>query len=570
MAEKYGVTREEIDKITFENALRWYRFDPFATRPREQCTVGRPPGRGRGPRRVGPLDGRRSPGAHRGQPGRAGRPGHRLSMRGLGGLLDEVAAAPDEALVHEGTDRSYPRAEVEASVDALAAVLDGLGVGAGHAVAVCLPNGVGIVAALFAVWRVGAVYVPVNPRLSPAEVAHVLAEVEPVVVVTTSADAGRFGSPLVTGPDGGWSTEAAGPVDGPRRDEDVAAISFTSGTTGRPRPVLLRHSGVLELLDGVIGSLRAKPADGPPRPPMPNLIPVSLSLWAGIYQVLFAFRVGAPVVVLPRFETGAFADAVRTFAIRSTVLPPPAMVMLSDDEAITDLAPLRYVRSISSPLSPLQARRFRDRFGIAVLNGWGQTEIGGEIVGWSAADSKAFGDTKLGAVGRPHAGVTIKVGDGGELWVRTPSLSAGYADGADLSDRLTPDGWFRTGDVGRVDEDGFVWIEGRVSDMINRGGLKVFPAEVTEVLLLSPAVADAAVVGVPDDRLGEVPWAFLVPGEGESVPPDDVLTAVCREHLAPYKVPVRFVAVDELPRNDIGKVLGRQLVEQAVGLSGSG
>ena len=106
----------------------------------------------------------------------------------------------------------------------------------------------------------------------------------------------------------------------------------------------------------------------------------------------------------------------------------------------------------------------------------------------------------------------------GELQVRTPALSAGYADGTDLGDRLTDDGWFRTGDVGHVDDDGFVWIDGRLSDMINRGGLKVFPAEVEEVLRLSPDVADVAVVGVPDDRLGEVPWAFVVRRDGA---PDD-------------------------------------------------
>lgn len=481
-----------------------------------------------------------------------------------------MAAAADEPLVHEGTDHGVTRAEVEASVAGLADRLGALGVGPGHAVVVALPNGAAVVAALFAVWRVDAVYVPVNPRFSPGEMAHVVDEVGPVVAVTTPDLAERFALPVIVAEGGGWSTDAVGPVGGTRRDEDIAAISFTSGTTGRPKPVLMRHSGVLELLDGVIGSLRTKPTDGPPRPPMPNLIPVSMSLWAGIYQVLFAFRVGAPIVVLPRFETAAFAEAVRTFGIRSTVLPPPAMAMLSDDTAITDLTPLRYVRSISSPLSPLQARRFRDRFGIAVLNGWGQTEIGGEIVGWSAADSKAFGATKLGAVGRPHAGVTIKVNDDGELWVRTPSLGAGYADGADLSDRMSPDGWFRTGDVGRVDEDGFVWIEGRVSDMINRGGLKVFPAEVAEVLRLSPAVADAAVVGVPDDRLGEVPWAFVVPAQGGAAPAAAALGALCREHLAPYKVPVRFVAVAALPRNDIGKVLARDLVDQATALLRSG
>jgi acyl-CoA synthetase (AMP-forming)/AMP-acid ligase II len=219
---------------------------------------------------------------------------------------------------------------------------------------------------------------------------------------------------------------------------------------------------------------------------------------------------------------------------------------------------LKYVRSITAPLSPLQARRFKQRFGIAVLNGYGQTEIGGEIVGWSGADAKEFGESKLGAVGRPHNGVSVRIDDAGELQVQTPALGAGYANGTDLSDRLTTDGWFRTGDIGRVDDDGFVWIEGRVSDMINRGGLKVFPEEVAEVLRLSPAVADAAVVGATDDRLGEVPWAFVVPA-GSAVDLDE-LTALCREHLAPYKVPVRIEIVEALPRNEIGKVMTATLL----------
>ena len=144
---------------------------------------------------------------------------------------------------------------------------------------------------------------------------------------------------------------------------------------------------------------------------MPNLIPTSLSLWAGIYNVIFAFRAGAAVIIMDRFDTQAFAGFVERFQLRSTVLPPAAMTMLADDESITSLAPLKYVRSITAPLSPLQARRFRDRFGVFVLNGWGQTEIGGEIVGWSAQDAKEFGDTHLGAVGRAHENVQLRIGD---------------------------------------------------------------------------------------------------------------------------------------------------------------
>ena len=248
--------------------------------------------------------------------------------------------------------------------------------------------------------------------------------------------------------------------------------------------------------------------------------------------------------------------------------------MLCDDADIVDLAPLRYVRSITAPLSPLQARRFRDRFGIAVLNCYGQTEIGGEIVGLERGRLAPVGRDQAG-LGRPpprrrgRAGrrrrraSTWPATRPGELWVRTPALSAGYADGADLADRLTPDGWFRTGDVGRVDADGFVWIEGRLSDMINRGGLKVVPDEVAEVIRLSPD-------GGRRGRGRACPTTAWARCRGPSWsaadrPLDGVdaeaLEALCREHLAPYKVPVRFEAVDgaapQRDRQGAGRRAGR-------------
>ncbi len=472
--------------------------------------------------------------------------------------------APSEQVLVTAGGEQWTRAQVRERAIALADDLGDLGIEPGQVVAVRLPSSPELVAALFGVWRSGGVYLPLNPRLTPTEIDRVLADVGPAVLV--DGDGLARLDPAPTDPD------HPAPA---RHDPDIALIQFTSGTTGRPKAVLLRHSGVRELLDGVIGSLRGSAPSAstkPTKPPMPNLVPVSLSLWAGIYNVLFAFRVGAGVVLLDPFSPAAFADAVTRFELRSTVLPPAAMTMLCDDPDIVDLAPLRYVRSITAPLSPIQARRFRDKFGISVLNCYGQTEIGGEIVGWNAADSRQWGDAKLGSVGRPHEGVTVRAVDGdgrdvgpdeaGELWVRTPALSAGYADGADLGDRLTPDGWFRTGDVGRVDVEGFVWIEGRLSDMINRGGLKVSPDEVAEAIRLSPEVSDVAVVGVHDDRLGQVPWAFVV-GPAELDPAG--LEALCRTHLAPYKVPVRFVAIAELPRNQVGKVLTAELVRMAGG-----
>jgi acyl-CoA synthetase (AMP-forming)/AMP-acid ligase II len=190
------------------------------------------------------------------------------------------------------------------------------------------------------------------------------------------------------------------------------------------------------------------------------------------------------------------------------------------------------------------------------------------VIGWTAADAKEHPD-KVGAIGRPHAGVDIRVVDDdgaplgpdevGLLLVRPPNMAAGYATGEELRDRVDANGFVNTGDLARVDADGFVWIEGRAGDLINRGGNKVFPEQVEEVLRLAPGISEAAVVGVPDERLGEVPVAFVV---GDAT--DDELAALCREHLVPYKVPVAFERVDALPRTEVGKVLRRDLADRYV------
>jgi len=472
----------------------------------------------------------------------------------LAALLFEPSAdaTPDAVLVHAGK-RRVTRGQLTAQALAVRDALIDAGVDPGTPVAAMLGNGPETVAALFGVWAASTVYVPVNPRLTDVEIARLLDSLPPAALITTADDVIRF-------PDYDFSMLSAVDVrlgiprvanTGAPFDDDIALVQTTSGTTGPPTPVPLRHSQVLALLDGVLETVRTDARRD--APPMPNLVPVSLSLWAGIYNVCFAFRVGAPVVLMERFEPRELARLVAEHGIRSVVLPPAAMAMCCDDAELESLAPLRYVRSITAPLSPFLARRFHDRFGIAVLNCYGQTELGGEVVGWSASDWREFGDTKLGAVGRPHSGVELRVDDAGELWVRTPvSRDAPIA----LHDRVTADGWVRTGDQGRVDDDGFLWLEGRASEMVNRGGLKVFPAEVEEVLRAAPGVSDVAVVGIADDRLGEVPVAAVV---GDAEPAD--LEMHCRANLAPYKVPARFVFVDALPHNEIGKVLRAEVRE---------
>ncbi len=470
-----------------------------------------------------------------------------LAEGSLATLLLDHPAADDQALLHTAT-RSMTAGEARAACRAWAAELRGLGVTAGDAVAVRLDNAPECVIAMMAVWAASAVFVPLNPAAPPTEIEHALAATLPAAMIEGDGTGGASVRILA--------------LDGERRryDDGTAFITWTSGTTGPPKAILHTHGGYLELLDRVLGPLRAGGSD-PTRKPSPNLIPVSLSLNSGIYNSLFGLRAGAPLVIMDRFRADRFAELVGRFGIRSVVLPPAAIAMLNAS-GIESLAPLRYVRSITAPLSPTQARLFRERFGVFVLNSYGQAEIG-EVIGWTAADAREHPE-KVGAAGRPLPGVAVRVvgadgaelavGEVGALHVKTSRMAAGYATGEKLSARIDADGYLETGDLARIDVDGFVWIEGRAGILINRGGNKVFPEQVEEVLELAPAVAEAAVVGAPDERLGEVPVAFVVDAPGMPPAQDAELVALCREHLVAYKVPVAFHHVSSLPRTEVGKL----------------
>ncbi len=338
----------------------------------------------------------------------------------------------------------------------------------GHGVAVRLPTGPELVTTMVGIWLAGGVFVPINDRSPEAEVAHVVETIRPLMIID---DGGERGLP-----------------DPARHDDAVAFVTWTSGTTGPPKAILQSHGGYLELLDRVLAPLRGQgpPRRVPDREPTPNLVPVSVALNAGIYNVCFGLRAGAAVVLMPRFSTADFSALVHRYQVRSTVLPPAAMVMLTEDAAVTDLRPLRFVRSITAPLSPLAARRFMERFGVTVLNSYGQAEVG-EVVGWTAADAREHPE-KLGAAGRPLPGVDIKVVDEDGRAVRPRCGRRARRASAPHGGRVRgwgvargPGGCRRASSAPaitpRIDPDGFVWIEGRTSDLINRGGTRCSPSK---------------------------------------------------------------------------------------------
>jgi acyl-CoA synthetase (AMP-forming)/AMP-acid ligase II len=505
-------------------------------------------------------------------------PGHETSEAAvLTGLLYCLPHHAGDVVIASGGGQ-LTLGELQGRVDELAAALRSAGVAPGHPVGSLVAPGPSGVVAMFATWAAGAVYVPINRRYTAQETRAFTEETPLALMMGEPADLAvhDVGTGVVEHDflHRSCQVRAKAAADVPRYDPEIALVLRTSGTTGRPKAVLLRHSSTLAALDASLEKLRGQRSPGPGRGLRMNLIPLSLALWAGIFNTLFSFRAGFGVVLLDRFTTDGFARAVREHHITSTVLAPAMIAMLTDAPDVDDLSPLRLVRSITAPLSPEIARQFHDRFGVLVLNSYGQTELGGEVVGWTAEDLREYGESKLGAAGRPydHIDLSIRRTDGseadtgelGEICIRSPYRMHGYAlanspAGRPADDRFV-DGFLRTGDIGRLDDAGFLWVQGRVSDMINRGGLKVFPDEVEEVLRRHPNVRDAGVAAVPDRRLGEVPHAWVTGGPALNAAE---LQAWCRQHLAPYKVPVAFTVLDELPRSEIGKLLRRELAARS-------
>jgi acyl-coenzyme A synthetase/AMP-(fatty) acid ligase len=267
---------------------------------------------------------------------------------------------------------------------------------------------------------------------------------------------------------------------------------------------------------------------------------------------LIALVSGRRTALLERFEPLRVAELVAEHRMTSLALNPTAMQMLMDADIDPQLlASVRYVRSGSAPLRPSLAAAFEARFGVGVLQSYGQTEVGGEVVGWSSADHRAHGVDKRGSVGRPHPGIELQVVERGA----TPgeALPVGAVGELWLRGARNVEGWHRTGDLARIDEDGFVWLEGRADGLIICGGFNIVPAALERVLDTHPAVHEAVVVARPDERLGEVPVALVVLAPGVPVAVDE-LTDLCRAHMEAFQVPRDVIIVDELPRTEIGKL----------------
>ena len=470
-------------------------------------------------------------------------------------------------LVFEG--RELTNVDQQRAANRLANALRRLGLGVGDRAVVLLPNCPEVMQAYAAILKVGGVIVPVVFLLSPEEVRHILNDSEAKVVITApelaSKVEGWTGTViLVGGGSGGLAYEeiVAREPDTftmvERADGDLAVILYTSGTTGRPKGVALSHANLASNARSA-ASLYELDRDAW------SLAVLPLSHSYGLTVMNAGNILGTRGVLLRWFNPEAVLDTIERYRVQSMAGVPTMYVYLLNypDAERFDTSSMRSWGSGAAPLPLEIVEPFEKKFGGKLMEGYGLTEASPVV-----SAHRLSGVRKLGSVGQPIPGVQVSIlddddrpvpsGELGEVCVRGPNVMVGYYRMPEETARTLRNGWLHTGDIGRLDGDGFLYIVERKKDLIIRGGFNIYPREVEEVLYAHPAVAEAAVVGVRDPLMGEDVLAFVVLKLGQEASAEAIL-GFCQERLAKYKCPKQVRFVDGLPKSPIGKILRKEL-----------
>jgi long-chain acyl-CoA synthetase len=482
------------------------------------------------------------------------------------------------ALSFEGACWSFE--ELDRRASQTAHVLRRLGVVPGDRVALYLPNSPEWVVAYLAALKLGAIAVSLSAALRTDEVRALLADAEPRILVATPDLAALVPRADLPGVQHCLLAEAppaepaaldrlrpAAPATLPAAamaPDAPAAIVYTSGTTGQPKGALLSHRNVVLNARAKVRYLGIRPDDR-------LLLFLPLHHCFGQNAVLnAALQAGATVVLQRRFDLDAVLAATRAGQVTMLFGVPASYALLLDRATPADLRGVRYCFSAAAPLPPDVEQRWQETFGLPIHQGYGLTETS------PFASYNHLLRHKPGSVGTPIEGVEMKVvaldsgaelppGEPGEILVRGHNVMLGYWRQPAETARAIHDGWFHTGDVGFRDDQGYFFLHDRIKDMVNVGGLKVYPAEVDAVLCAHPGVADAATYGAADPLLGEQLRAVVVPRPGATLAPEEVLR-FCQTRLAAYKVPAAIDLRETLPRSPTGKILRRVLrAETAAG-----
>jgi len=491
-------------------------------------------------------------------------------MTNLAQNLMETAATEGRHPALRMDDAQLTYEEFRDAALRVAASLQSRGIEPGDRVGMVLPNVLSFPVVFYGALLAGAAVVPMNPLLKAREVEYYLRDsgARIVVAAESSADPASEAAAAVgiesvtvgaTLPEALMATEGLiGPVE--REDGDTAVILYTSGTTGQPKGAELTHAGLASnarttqetLLEGtpddvIMGCL-----------PLFHVFGLTCSLNAGVLA-------GATLTLIPRFD-GAKAlsvverDGVTVFQGVPTMF---SAMLHQPDAAERDMSSLRSCVSGGSAMPVEVMRSFEETFGCIVLEGYGLSETSPV-----ASFNHPHAERKPGSIGTPIRGVQMRVvdddgkdvplGDVGEIAIRGENVMKGYWNRPEDTDKAIPDGWFRTGDLARQDEDRYFFIVDRKKEMIIRGGYNVYPREIEEALYEHPAVAEAACIGIPHPDLGEEVVAAVALKPGASADPEE-LKAFAKERVAAYKYPRHLWLVDALPKGPTGKILRRSV-----------
>jgi acyl-CoA synthetase (AMP-forming)/AMP-acid ligase II len=498
-----------------------------------------------------------------------------------------ASTTPDApALIYR--TRRWTFAEFYGDVQRAAAALRGAGVGPGDHIAVFDKNHPSCLQLTFAAASIGAANAVVNWRLSPDELAYVIDNSAAVVlfvgaefadtvaaiadrlprvrqVVTVGGESDEYEQWL----DSGTTVPSAG-QPGPGRDpgpEDTCLLLYTSGTTGYPKGAQLTHRGLAAHTTNVSSVFRFGEGDV-------NLVAMPLFHVGGSSYSQFGFHHGVPTVLTREPDAASLFGALAAGASHAFLVPAViAGIVAAGDRAMAAMSTLRYLGYGASPM-PLPLLR-------TVLAAWpdmhfiqvyGMTELAGVVTTLDPDDHRdSTHPERLASAGRPIPGVRMRLvdpvlgtdvgpGETGELWFATDQLMAGYWDNPEATAAAITDGWLRSGDIARLDDEGFVFIVDRIKDMIISGGENIYSPEVERMIGEHPAVAEVAVIGIPDETWGEAVRAVVAPYPGKEIDPEELIQ-FCRGQLAHYKCPRTVEVMAALPRNGTGKILKRSLRE---------
>lgn len=479
-----------------------------------------------------------------------------------------VKSAGKPALISSGNEITYD--VLAERIDRLATALAARGVTKGDPVAYLGENEPSFLETFFAATALGAIFVPLNTRLAAPELAYALHDSGAVLLVHAGAlddlaERACAGSPrrITVGPATAQAESLEQVIDSAAADRpqvgvapsDIALILYTSGTTGRPKGAAISHQNITWNCYNVLVDYDLTSDD------IALMISPMFHVASLTMGVLPALLKGATVVLEPAFAPGRALELIERYRATSISGVPTTYQMLCEHPAwaSADISSLRMLTCGGSPV-PTRVLDAYEARGLSFTGGYGMTETSPGATSLQPRYSRS----KAGSAGLPHFFTDVRVVDAegqvqpagavGEIQVRGPNVIKGYWQRPDATADAFADGdWFRSGDMGYLDEDGFLFISDRLKDMIISGGENIYPAEIERLILEVDAVQGVAVIGAPDDRWGEVPHAYLEVRPGHTLDEDDVLRHLTGR-LARYKIPKRFVVVDELPRTASGKI----------------